>query len=72
MDLIGFQDSLAFPWDRWFPDSAERLVYRPKDRYTAEATRKRMDRLGGLLGATHLAPALPDARERDPEVLHHP
>lgn len=54
MDLIGYQDSLAFPWERWFPDSAERLVYRPKDRFTAEATRKRMDRLGGMLGATHL------------------
>ncbi len=54
MDLIRYQDSLAFPWDRWFPDSTENLVYRPKDRYTPEATRKRMDRLGGLLGASHL------------------
>lgn len=54
LDLIGYQDSLVFPWDRWFPDSTESLVYRPKDRYTSEATRKRMDRLGGLLGASHL------------------
>lgn len=54
MDLIRYQDSLAFPWARWFPDSSVSLVYRPKDRFTAAATRKRMDRLGGLLGASHL------------------
>lgn len=54
MELIRFQDSLVFPWARWFPDSTERLVYRPKDRFTPEATRKRMDELGGRLGASHL------------------
>lgn len=54
MELIGYQDSLAFPWERWFPDPGESLVYRPRDRFTPEATRKRMDKLGGLLGASHL------------------
>jgi hypothetical protein len=54
MDLLRYQDSLAFPWEGWFPDSAESLVYRPKDRFTAAGTRKRMDKLGGLLGASHL------------------
>lgn len=54
MDLLAYQDSLVFPWNRWFPDPAESLIYRPRDRYTPESTRKRMDRLGGLLGASHL------------------
>jgi hypothetical protein len=54
LNLLAYLDSLDFPWERWFPDSAEEIVYRPHDRFTSEGVRKRMDKLGGMLGASHL------------------
>ncbi|MDB5106237.1 MAG: hypothetical protein JWP91_3926 [Fibrobacteres bacterium] len=54
VNLLSYMDSLEFPWSRWLPDSEEQVVYRPHDRFTKAATRKRLDRLGGMLGATHL------------------
>jgi hypothetical protein len=52
--LMEYQDSLQFPWAKWFDGYSQDLIYRPKDRMTPAATRRRMDRLGGLLGASHL------------------
>lgn len=54
VNLMAYLDSLVLPWDRWLGDSGEAVIYRPRDRFTSEAARKRLDRLGGLLGATHL------------------
>lgn len=54
LDLMAFQDSLDLPWARWFDGYAQPVIYRPRESMTGEATRKRLDRLGGLLGATHL------------------
>ncbi|MEO6096815.1 MAG: hypothetical protein ABIW76_14505 [Fibrobacteria bacterium] len=54
LPLIAYLDSLDFPWSQWFPDSSESLIYRPRDRFMKPATRKRLDRLGGMLGASHL------------------
>lgn len=52
--LMDYQDSLDFPWARWFDGYEQSLIYRTRDRFTSKATAQRMDRLGGLLGATHL------------------
>ena len=54
VELLDYQDSLALPWERWFDGYVQDLIYRPKDFMTPAAARKRLDRLGGLLGATHL------------------
>jgi hypothetical protein len=54
LPLLAYLDSLDFPWSQWFPDSSELLVYRPRDRFMKPAARKRMDKLGGMLGASHL------------------
>lgn len=59
MDLLAYLDSLDLPWSRWFDDSAaqaepEAVIYRPKDRMTPAATRKRLDRLGGILNQNYL------------------
>jgi hypothetical protein len=54
LPLMAYLDSLDFPWSQWFPDSSESLIYRPRDRFVKPATRKRMDKLGGMLGASHL------------------
>jgi|GEM_PF-2533093 len=54
LELLGYLDSLEFPWEKWFPDSSEDMIYRPHDRFTNQATRKRMDKLGGMLGVSHL------------------
>jgi hypothetical protein len=54
VDLMASLDSLRLPWARWLPDSGETVIYRPRDRFTDAATRARLDRLGGNLGATHL------------------
>jgi hypothetical protein len=54
VDLMGYLDSLRLPWEKWLPDSGEAVVYRPRDRFTDAAARSRLDRLGGLLGASHL------------------
>lgn len=54
VDLMDYQDSLELPWGRWFDGYTQPLIYRPRESMTGEATRKRLDRLGGLLGATHL------------------
>ena len=52
--LMEYQDSLDLPWARWFDGYTQEVLYRPKEWMTPSATRKRLDRLGGLLGATHL------------------
>jgi hypothetical protein len=54
VDLMAYLDSLKLPWDKWLADSGQEVVYRPRDRFTKPEARKRMDKLGGLLGATHL------------------
>jgi hypothetical protein len=54
LDLMAYLDSLELPWDKWLADSGQEVVYRPRDRFTKPAARQRLDRLGGLLGATHL------------------
>lgn len=54
INLLAYQDSLAMPWDKWFDGYTQSLIYRPRDRMTPASTVRRMDRLGGLLGATHL------------------
>ena len=54
MDLMAYLDSLSLPWDKWLADSGQQAVYRPRDRFTAPASRQRLDKLGGLLGATYL------------------
>jgi hypothetical protein len=54
LPLLAYLDSLDFPWSQWFPDSSEALIYRPRDRFMKPAVRKRMDKLGGMLGASHL------------------
>jgi hypothetical protein len=54
LNLMPYLDSLALPWDKWLGDSGEAVVYRPRDRFTSSEARKRLDRLGGLLGASHL------------------
>lgn len=52
--LMEFQDSLEIPWARWFDGYSQDLIYRPRDRMTPAVTQRRLDRLGGLLGASHL------------------
>jgi hypothetical protein len=54
LDLMPYLDSLRLPWDKWLSDSGEAVIYRPRDRFTDPAMRRRMDKLGGILGATHL------------------
>lgn len=54
VDLLAYLDSLDLPWDRWFGDSEQEVIYRPRDRFTQANARKRMDRLGGMLGSSHL------------------
>jgi hypothetical protein len=54
VDLMRDLDSLRLPWGKWLADSGENVIYRPKDRYTDAGMRGRLDRLGGMLGATHL------------------
>ncbi len=54
IDLMPYLDSLRLPWDKWLPDPGEAVIYRPRDRFTDPAMRRRMDKLGGILGATHL------------------
>lgn len=54
ISLLDYQDSLALPWGKWFDGYAQPLIYRPKDRFVTTADRRRLDRLGGILGATHL------------------
>src|SRR5690606_7868082 len=54
LDLLAYLDSLELPWDKWFGDSDQEVIYRPRDRFTQSGTRKRLDKLGGMLGATHL------------------
>lgn len=54
VDLLDYLDSLSLPWERWFDGYAQDVLYRPRDFMTPPAARKRLDRLGGLLGATHL------------------
>lgn len=54
VDLMAYLDSLELPWDRWLADSGEGVVYRPQDRFTKPAARKRLDKLGGMLGAAYL------------------
>jgi hypothetical protein len=54
IDLLPYLDSLRLPWDKWLPDPGDAVIYRPRDRFTDAATRRRMDKLGGILGATHL------------------
>lgn len=54
VDLMASLDSLDLPWGTWLADSGEAVVYRPRDRFTDAASRRRLDRLGGLLGADYL------------------
>ena len=54
VDLMAYLDSLELPWNRWFDGYQQNLIYRPKDWMTPVATRKRLDKLGGILGMTHL------------------
>ncbi len=54
LDLMALLDSLPFPWSKWFPDSTESLIYRPRDRMTNTKTRQALDRLGGLLNQDYL------------------
>jgi len=54
LDMMSYLDSLRLPWDKWLADSGEGVVYRPRDRFTDPGMRRRMDKLGGILGATHL------------------
>ncbi len=59
MDLMAMLDSLDLPWARWFDDSAARaepeaVIYRPRDRMTSAATRKKLDHLGGILNQNYL------------------
>ncbi|MBW8890158.1 MAG: hypothetical protein JF616_20585 [Fibrobacteres bacterium] len=54
VDLMPYLDSLRLPWDKWLSDPGEAVVYRPRDRFTDPPMRRRMDKLGGILGATHL------------------
>jgi hypothetical protein len=54
INLAAYLDSLQWPWDRWFAGDPPPLVYRPRDWMTAPTARRRMDRLGGQLGMTHL------------------
>jgi hypothetical protein len=54
VDLMRYLDSLGLPWGKWLPDSGETVIYRPRDRYTNADMRRRLDRLGGMLGASHL------------------
>jgi hypothetical protein len=63
VNLMGYLDSLRLPWAKWLPDSGEAVIYRPSDKYTDAGMRGRLDRLGGMLGATHLLlPARAHAR----------
>ena len=54
INLLSQLDSLDFPWDKWFDGYSQDLIYRPRDRMTSARIRRRLDRLGGTLGATHL------------------
>jgi hypothetical protein len=54
MDLMAYLDSIPLPWGKWLSDSGEQVIYRPHDRFTTAAARKRMDKLGGMLGASYL------------------
>jgi hypothetical protein len=54
INLLEYQDSLKLPWDKWFDGYGQEVVYRPRDWMAPPTTKKRLDRLGGLLGATHL------------------
>ena len=52
--LLDYQDSLRLPWDQWFDGYSQGLIYRPRDRMISAEDIRRLDRLGGRLGATHL------------------
>jgi hypothetical protein len=54
LDLMAYLDSLRLPWDKWLSDPGEAVIYRPRDRFTDSGMRRRLDKLGGILGATHL------------------
>jgi hypothetical protein len=54
LDLMAYLDSLRLPWDKWLADPGEAVIYRPRDPFTDPVMRRRMDKLGGILGATHL------------------
>lgn len=54
LNLLDFQDSLGLPWDKWFDGYGQELIYRPREWQASQAARKKLDRLGGLLGASHL------------------
>ncbi len=54
MNLMRALDSLVLPWEKWFPDSSEELIYRPKDKMTSLENRKRLDQIGGLLDQNYL------------------
>jgi hypothetical protein len=54
LNLMAYLDSIELPWDRWLADSGQEVIYRPHDRFTKPAARKRLDKLGGMLGASHL------------------
>lgn len=54
IQLLDYQDSLDLPWGKWFDGYSQELIYRPRDRMASVAAKRRMDRLGGLLGASHL------------------
>lgn len=54
LDLLGQLDSLKLPWDKWFDGYAQPIVYRPRDWMAPANAKKKLDRIGGLLGATHL------------------
>ncbi|MDB5051008.1 MAG: hypothetical protein JWO30_4079 [Fibrobacteres bacterium] len=54
LNLMAYLDSVDLPWDKWLADSGQGVVYRPRDRFTKPASRKRLDKLGGMLGAAYL------------------
>lgn len=54
VNLLDYQDSLDLPWSKWFDGYAQDLVYRPKEWMAPASAKQRLDKLGGLLGATHL------------------
>lgn len=47
-------DSLNLPWEKWLPEDAETLLYRPRESMAAVASKQKLDKVAGALGMTHV------------------
>ena len=49
-----FLDSLKLPWEKWLEEGQEPLIYRPREFYASRPDKRKLDRIAGRLGLSHL------------------